>query len=425
MKNNIYNALRLFAGLLTILIVVAQQYIPDKRITVLPNSNYPESIYGITNDDGTPSASWLDENAHHWRCMFSSSHGYSCGYSVSLSENNIHGVNLEDYDSLQISLDYKGDATRIRVYMRNYNPSYDRGDPVTSAKFLSTIIRTANLEDDVTITLSEFSVAEWWIRDFDIPQQHAAPEFSNIVSMGFDFVNHGEHEIKISRIELIGSWIQKESLYLSIIIFWMILIVWEGLHRFYLVYRESRAAQQKIAKLETDYDLLELEKSEYEVKSTTDMLTGALNRAGIQRILDKVLPPGHDKNTVGILLLDLDRFKEINDQHGHDCGDEILKNLSKLVAENIRQNDSFCRWGGEEFVLVCLQVKEESLVALAEKLRQLIADYPISDKISRQVTVSIGATLVAPGESFYAALKRADAALYEAKNAGRNRVVFK
>lgn len=425
MKTNTYNALRLLAGLITILIVVAQQYIPDKRITVLPNSNYPQSIYGIPDENGGSSATWIDENEHHWQCNFSDSHPYSCGYSISLSENDINGLNIEDFEGLYVNLNYQGDGSRIRIHLRNYNPAYDRGDPVRSAKFLSTIIRTASLERGTLVKLSEFSVGEWWIRDYDIPQEHAAPEFSNVVSMGFDFVNHGEHEVKIQQVELVGSWIQKESLYLGIIIFWMVLIFWEGLHRFYRVYRDSRAAQQRIAKLETDYDLLELEKTRYEVKSNTDVLTGILNRAGLQRVVDKVFHTVHDKSNLGILMLDIDYFKNINDQYGHDCGDEILKELTQLIAQNIRQHDAFARWGGEEFVLLCLQIKEESLRMLAEKLRQLIATQVFSEKIKTPITVSIGATQVAPGESFDTALKRADVALYEAKHRGRNCVVFR
>jgi hypothetical protein len=110
MKNNTYNALRLFAGLLTIVIVIAHQYIPNKQITVLPNSNYPQSIYSPQSNSETLIVAWIDENQHHIRCTFSEDHDFSCGYSLSLSTDNKHGLNLEEYNVLNIKVNYTGTA---------------------------------------------------------------------------------------------------------------------------------------------------------------------------------------------------------------------------------------------------------------------------------------------------------------------------
>lgn len=425
MKHNTYSALRLIAGLLTIVIVVVQQYIPDRRLTILPNPNYPQSIYHPANATTAEASVWVDENEHHWRCTVASGHDFSCGYSLSLSEDHVHGLDLEEYDGIKLDMAYTGEAPRIRLYMRHYDPEQVSGDSVQSAKFLSTIIRTRDLDEIAQVKLSEFSVAEWWIKEFDIPREHAAPEFSNIITIGFDFVNDGQHELKIERIELTGSWIQRESLYLAIIIFWMALILWEGVHRFYRIYRESRDAHQKITKLETDYDLLEMQKSEYETLSTTDPLTGVLNRAGLQRMIDRLFDLKQEKTKVGILMFDIDHFKMVNDTYGHDCGDQILKELAQLISQNIRQQDSFARWGGEEFVLLCVQITEEQLLALAEKLRVMIAEHRFATEEAQHITVSVGATLVTLDDKFGNALKRADVAMYDAKHNGRNRVAYK
>ncbi len=425
MKTNTYNALRLFAGLLTIIIVVAQQYVPEKRIKVVPNSSYPQSLYGPSNADPEHQVRWINEDEHHWVCTFSPKDDYSCGYSVSMSIDNVKGLNLEAYEGINIKLNYKGDASRLRIYMRNYNPAYARGNPILSAKFISTIIRTEDLRRGAFIKLSEFSVGEWWIKEYDIPREYAAPEFSNIVSMGFDFISNGAHEVNVESIDLTGSWFLRESLYLGIIIFWMALIIWEGIHRFYIVYRDSRMAQQKIAKLETDYDLLELEKSEYEALSTTDVLTGVFNRAGVQKIATNVFQQNHEDRHLGILLFDIDNFKNVNDHHGHDCGDKILKELAQLISQNVRQRDAFGRWGGEEFVLLCVKISEEQIQALAEKLRKLVDEHQFTPQQASHITVSVGATLITQNDSFDAALKRADLALYDAKHQGRNRAVFK
>lgn len=425
MKNTTYNVMRLLAGILTVVIVVAQYYIPERRISIIPNADYPQAIYSPGNARPEHQTKWINANEHHWQCTYMQDHEFSCGYSVSISTDNVRGINLEEYDNLTVKIKYRGEAPRLRIYMRNYNPNFDRGDPLQSAKFISTTIRVVDLKRETSVNLSEFGVAEWWINKFDIPREYAAPEFSNIISMGFDFVNTGNHEVKIEQLDFSGSWFKRESLYLTIIVCWMILVIWEGLRRFYIVYRNSRLAEQKISKLETDYDLLEMEKCEYEALSSTDALTGVLNRAGLHKVIDKVFQKNQDKADLGILLFDIDHFKKINDNHGHDCGDLILKELAKLITQNIRQQEAFGRWGGEEFVLFCAQVKEEQLKSLAEKLCRLVATYQFSPADAQHITVSIGATLITPNDTFAGALKRADLALYDAKLRGRNRVVFK
>src|SRR5690606_36601385 len=117
MKHNTYNGLRLFAGLLTIAIIVAHQHVPEKRITVSPNSNYPHAIYGSMDAAGISSAQWIDEHTQHWKCIFLPHHDYSCGYSLSFAPDNVSGFDLDKYDGLNIKVNYKGDAQRIRVYM--------------------------------------------------------------------------------------------------------------------------------------------------------------------------------------------------------------------------------------------------------------------------------------------------------------------
>ena len=424
-KSNLYNALRLGAGLLTVVAMVVNQYLPDKTLIVHPSEVVDHSIYWDSKEGEEPSAEWVDEKQDHWRCSFLDHHDFSCGYSLSFNPDYRKGVDLSQFSGFKIKLQYKGDAQRIRIFMRNYDSVIDRSDPLQSAKFQSTVIRISDLQTETFVKLSEFSVAEWWVRAYDVPREHAAPQRDNVITFGFDFLTAGEHEIKVEKIEFSGKWISSEIFYMSILGVWMVLIIWEGLSRFYQIYRESYRSKEQISELQASYKQLEVEKRQFEQLSTTDVLTGITNRAGIVQIVERLFSSDFDRDKIGFMMLDLDHFKRINDTRGHDVGDQILKGISKVISGCIRQSDVFGRWGGEEFVILCAQVEEASFVALAEKLRSAVHKFEFEPDKSLNVSISIGATLCGDNDNFDVTYKRADLALYEAKNKGRNCVVFK
>ncbi|HEY7771713.1 MAG TPA: diguanylate cyclase [Marinagarivorans sp.] len=163
----------------------------------------------------------------------------------------------------------------------------------------------------------------------------------------------------------------------------------------------------------------------YKRLSTLDPLTGVLNRLGIQLSVKTILQTSRQNEVTGMLVIDIDHFKEINDVYGHDKGDDILKQVVDVMQSNVRRSDVLGRWGGEEFLLVCPGVNAQTVQSLSEKTRQAIAQTHFSDLDDNlQVTVSIGATLFAPQEGFSQCFKRADEALYRAKKTGRNRTVY-
>ena len=127
------------------------------------------------------------------------------------------------------------------------------------------------------------------------------------------------------------------------------------------------------------------------------------------------------------MVLDIDYFKSVNDTHGHDAGDDVLREFSLRIRKSIRNIDLACRYGGEEFVLVMPETDMAVATMVAERLRRRIATEPFSIQQgtrSLEVTISIGiAALGAPTDTAATILKRADEALYRAKRDGRNRVV--
>ena len=156
-------------------------------------------------------------------------------------------------------------------------------------------------------------------------------------------------------------------------------------------------------------------------QANVDPLTGAYNRRHMERRLEEVIERQRRSGAAAsLLLVDVDHFKGINDRHGHVKGDDVLKGIVELIGRRSRRLDSLFRIGGEEFLLLLPDTHEAAAAVLAEQLRASVEQAPLVDGGS--VTVSIGASELSPGESMDAWMKRADDALYAAKNAGRNRV---
>ncbi|MBL9011205.1 MAG: PleD family two-component system response regulator [Alphaproteobacteria bacterium] len=160
----------------------------------------------------------------------------------------------------------------------------------------------------------------------------------------------------------------------------------------------------------------------------TDQLTGLYNRRYMSRHLDTQLKFALEaKKPLSFLIMDIDFFKSINDSHGHAIGDEILRGFASRLKANVRGIDLACRYGGEEFVVIMPETDVAFAYAVAERLRQNVADVPFAISSGGgplTVTVSIGVTSIErPDETADSILKRADQALYRAKRDGRNRVV--
>ena len=161
----------------------------------------------------------------------------------------------------------------------------------------------------------------------------------------------------------------------------------------------------------------------------TDSLTGLYNRRYLEVHLDKLLQKNQEnRKSLGVLLLDIDHFKKVNDTYGHKVGDEILKGFGARIKDKLRSFDLVARTGGEEFVVILPDVFEQRAHTIAARLRAQIADEPFPCSVpggSLAITASIGGAYIEPGKHAIAdILARADKCLYEAKASGRNATVF-
>jgi len=161
-------------------------------------------------------------------------------------------------------------------------------------------------------------------------------------------------------------------------------------------------------------------KLELEKLTITDPLTGIGNRRYFH---DKLNEERYSANrydqSLSFIMIDIDYFKKVNDEHGHGVGDSVLVEYSKLISSMIRGGDNFCRIGGEEFMLILPHTTKEDAKKLAEKLRESVENY----KKILPITMSFGVVEYIKGEEAEFIIRRVDEALYEAKESGRNRVV--
>ncbi|GAB2183607.1 GGDEF domain-containing protein [Roseibium sp. LAB1] len=157
--------------------------------------------------------------------------------------------------------------------------------------------------------------------------------------------------------------------------------------------------------------------------SIRDHLTGTLHRSQYDQNAPKILAKNlQEKRPLSLLVIDIDHFKQVNDRHGHQAGDEILKMVARLLADNLRSDDHLYRVGGEEFVLLCEKLPVEGATSMAERLRKAIERFS-KIYLPEKVTVSIGlASAPQDGVTMEALFRQADLRLYEAKKQGRNRV---
>ena len=161
-----------------------------------------------------------------------------------------------------------------------------------------------------------------------------------------------------------------------------------------------------------------------ELAALTDGLTGMQNRRYFDDALKEYLREfGRIGKPVGLMILDLDYFKQVNDTHGHDVGDQVLKAVAHCLKDMTRFHDIVARLGGEEFAVVAPNMDGDVLIGLAERIRRAIAGMSVmSGNVSLRITTSVGLAVWDQAESAEEFFRRADKNLYQAKKLGRNRV---
>jgi diguanylate cyclase (GGDEF)-like protein len=158
-------------------------------------------------------------------------------------------------------------------------------------------------------------------------------------------------------------------------------------------------------------------------QANTDSLTGLFNRRKGWEIIEAELDRAiRYHRPLPLIMFDIDQFKEINDTYGHLSGDHVLRSVSKRIRESLRKTDSLVKWGGDEFIVVCVETGLDEARRLAERLRSSIESLPVQSV--DHLKASFGVTRFKEDDNFDSFIRRVDEKLYEAKSQGKNRVAY-
>ncbi|MBC7666786.1 MAG: GGDEF domain-containing protein [Caulobacter sp.] len=340
--------------------------------------------------------------------------------------NAPHGIDLSRFDSMKLWIAATGPEAqqRVRIYVRNFDPAYSRVGVPESEKIDQLIYEPSAYPQGYEVPLSRFTVSQWWIDEHPMTLDLEAPDFRNATQIAFSTgpkVEPGLHTIRIQRIELSGKLISTATFRLGIIAVWMLSVlgylVVDGL----LKRRELRLSAASQTSLQRLNESLRLETRSLAEIARTDPLTGALNRKGLADELTRIVRLGGAQTfPMTLVFIDIDHFKRVNDTLGHDTGDQVIRGLAELVRSAVQRDDLFARWGGEEFLLVFRDTPGLKGRDIAERLRERIASAQWVEGL--RVTCSFGVAEWHRGEDLNEGIKRADEAMYRAKQEGRDRV---
>lgn len=426
--------LLLCAVVLSVLALACHPLIPKKRLLITSSAN-DYDLVSMSLPDHRPSGKWTSGDNRQFSCLYPEGFDnpdYYCSWNRRFGWEQ-RGVDLSKFHTINLKMKYTGSATKLKLFARNYNPAYSKEGDFNSTKYNAVFIQVAELKNEISLNMREFSVAEWWLLFYKIPRQLATPELNNVVTMGVDFsypMTTGLHQVTVEKIELVGDWVSQKIWYLTILSLWLFGIFIYQLHQLVVARKQLTVDSELILTLHNDKKQLQEETSKFRRLSTVDPLTQTYNRFGIDQVVNSLIAANEAANAPDgspffcLILVDIDYFKKVNDTYGHDAGDAVLQQLSHTIQGELRSMDYLGRWGGEEFLVILPHTQMPQAFELAEALRTKLAATPINlESTTLSITASFG--VGACWSSDYAtAFKRVDEALYQAKHSGRNRTVI-
>jgi diguanylate cyclase (GGDEF)-like protein len=425
----------LLAALLAALFVLSalamalSDQILDHVLVVPPVPQDQLVLFGDESEGGNSEARLISAEQRHAQCVLRPTFAYPfCGFEVKLTPVPLKGLDLRSYHTLRLGLRYTGPSKTIRVLVLNAIAGYSKLGERESLKFNEIEFGVDQLRNHmVDIPLNALSVPPWWIKRRHVPPANSQTEFDNVVQIGINSGTVdplGTHDFYIDKIEIIGQRISKETYYQAILGLWLVVGGLLMARWFWQMRQEVSRRKQREQELEAMNAILDRHSQALDQQRKTDPLTGLANRHGLEASLQRAFEEWEQhQEPVSLVIIDIDHFKRLNDTHGHLAGDAVLRGLSDVVRQHIREPQDFlARWGGEEFVVVCHGCKAPQAVALAEKIRKLIEESVFEGEL--RATASFGVAEIQPGQTLSTLFAAADAALYRAKGEGRNRVVF-
>ncbi len=365
---------------------------------------------------------WLDRERQGFSCLLTLTTGVRyCGMNVQLGDGARQGIDFSAYSKLRLEVEYKGPAEKFRMYFRNVvdDPNF------TDTKYHEVDVPVRRGSYIYEIPFDAFEIADWWI---ELMQVRDRPDilkgsWDQVVHIGFDVTTPtsvGQHYFNITEFSVVAPWLSANTRTLWAVGSLTYFVVVGLLYNFFRLRTELKERHDEMFGLLRKLQEADTESAHFKRLSMYDPLTGLLNRRAAQDLVDEFAQ--HNSLTgTAVVVMDIDHFKQVNDTYGHEVGDEALKSISKVVQNAVREGDAAVRWGGEEIVIICPRTSFDGALRVAEKLRDEIKELRFSAEDLR-LTASFGVANIRHGESFSQALGRADEALYDAKNNGRDQV---
>lgn len=403
----------------------------DETLVIDGRSAYPVRAIDDRGPSNHGNSIALVERKGHslaLQCQVGSAAPYPfCEMHIALAPEP-EGIDLSQFSVIRVRLTATGPEPRqqVRVVLGNFNPAYSKANDIETLKNHELVYIQMAPNGLIEVPMDRMSVASWWIEEHNIPLEYAGTELQHVVAMDIETGSNlqvGLHRIVVDRIELERKLVSPATFRLGL------LLVWLGAVSTYVAIQllhfkgqlvESRRQQRILA--QTVHSLNARSES-LETLARSDAATGLLNRAGLKLGLEQLLlRHGLKLFPMAVIFVDIDRFKHINDSLGHSAGDAVIAQMATHLRGHVTHDDLVARWGGEEFLLLCPRTSAEEARRIAERLRQGMERQPWPNAV--EVTCSFGITMLAAGEDWLKAIERADVAMYQAKQAGRNRVVM-
>ncbi|QCZ92853.1 GGDEF domain-containing protein [Salinimonas iocasae] len=340
-----------------------------------------------------------------------------CGFTLNVAARN-QGVDITRFNTLELDVEYEtpvNDTLLVYLLNKEYQPEERERANMQPLNILAG-------KSSYSISVSSFFVPSWWIYQFPRDDLQGQANMKNVTKLRLTTGDNAQSrsvKIVLRSAILSGKAISKTQMYFMVIACWIIVTAFFSIRLLLGLYHSSKAHKAKNLKLHAENSQLYVEKQKLSEVAKTDPLTGVLNRAGLTHaMLMLKLNDIDNSDTHSLIYLDVDHFKKINDNFGHDKGDEVLVALCDMLKASIRHSDLLIRMGGEEFLIICTHTMLGDASQLAEKFRNQIASSIIADI---DITCSFGVT-ECRSSNLQSAIARADKYLYQAKQSGRNQV---
>jgi diguanylate cyclase (GGDEF)-like protein len=320
---------------------------------------------------------------------------------------------VDHFDFKIRSSDPEGQS--LFIYLRNFEPTVSEKDDNESRKYNEALLTASGQMETVTINRDEFYVPTWWKQRYNVVEEAVDPAFDQIE--WFEFSTHGivgSGHFDIESITCRGHWMETAQLNRILLWLWLSGTLAGILYRMSNLKRKLNEKTASAMQLLEHNDLLMSKSATYRELAQRDSLTGLLNRYGVEGRFDEL---SHDSDfRYSVILFDLDEFKQINDNFGHCYGDRVLFDVARIVKAKVGLENISARWGGDEFLLVMIGKNAQQAAQTAESIRlEVLAS-------NLEYTCSFGVSQLRPGDTLEQTLQRADVALYDSKDFGRNAI---